>query len=115
MDRSAARLFALATIYRPSVKCPVARFGGWNLSRFADLSLAQTAYQLANEKRIWLPAMNKSETTNIPMSTVMTIGEIGPLPRGHQRQHFKWRSQRALRHFPIKAEQRADLSCALGP
>jgi len=48
------------------------------LARIADLSLAQTAYQLVNEKRIWLPIMNKSDAVAIPISTVEEIGEIGP-------------------------------------
>lgn len=57
---------------------PLPSSGGWNLSRIADLSLAQTAYQIANEKHIWLPTMNKSEIVNIPITTVAAIGEIGP-------------------------------------
>ena len=52
--------------------------GGWKLSRITDLSLAQTAYQLANKKRIWLPTMNKSQIVDIPMTTVARIGKIGP-------------------------------------
>lgn len=42
------------------------------------MSLAQIAYQLANEKRVWLPTMDKVETTELPITTVETIGEIGP-------------------------------------
>jgi hypothetical protein len=55
--------------------------GGWNLARIADLSLAQAAYQLANEKRVWLPTMSKSDAANIPMTTVEEIGDIGPIDR----------------------------------
>jgi hypothetical protein len=55
--------------------------GGWNLARIADLSLAQAAYQLANEKRVWLPTMRKSEAADIPITTVESIGEIGPIHR----------------------------------
>lgn len=57
---------------------PLPVTGGWNLSRIADLSLAQTAYQLANEHRVWLPTMNRSEATDIPITTVAAIEEIGP-------------------------------------
>ena len=57
---------------------PLPGSGGWNLSRIKDLSLAQTAYQLASKKRIWLPAMSKSEIVDIPLTTVANIGEIGP-------------------------------------
>lgn len=52
--------------------------GGWNLARIADLSLAQSAYQLTHENRVWLPMMNKSEVANIAITTVGEIGEIGP-------------------------------------
>ena len=57
---------------------PVPASGGWNLSRIADLSLAQSAYQLGNKKNIWLPTMNRSEIVDIPMTTVENVGEIGP-------------------------------------
>lgn len=40
---------------------PLPSSGVWNLSRIADLSLAQTAYQLANNKYVWLPTMKKAE------------------------------------------------------
>ena len=61
-----------------ALDAPLPVSGGWNLSRIADLSLAQTAYQLANKKSIWLPTMDKSETVDIPLTTVAKIGEIGP-------------------------------------
>lgn len=55
--------------------------GCWNLSRVSDLSLAQAAYQLANQKRVWLPGMDESEAVGIPMTTVAAIGDIGPIDR----------------------------------
>ena len=61
-----------------ALDAPLPGSGGWNLSRIADLSLAQTAYQLGSKKNIWLPAMNKSEIVDIPVTTVENIGEIGP-------------------------------------
>ena len=60
-----------------ALDAPLPTSGGWNLSRIADLSLAQTAYQLINKKSIWLPTMNKSEIVDIPLTTVAKIGEIG--------------------------------------
>ena len=60
-----------------ALDAPLPDSGGWNVSRIADLSLAQTAYQLT-KKSIWLPTMNKSEIADIPMTTVAKIGEIGP-------------------------------------
>ena len=61
-----------------ALDAPLPVSGGWNLSRIADLSLAQTAYQLITKKGIWLPTMNKSEIVDIPLTTVAKIGEIGP-------------------------------------
>lgn len=52
--------------------------GGWNLSRVADISLAQTAYQITYQGRIWLPGMSKSEAVKIPVAAVAGIGKIGP-------------------------------------
>ena len=60
---------------------PLPTSGGWNLARIADLSLAQAAYQLADEKRVWLPVMNKSDAVKIPITTVEKIGDIGPIHR----------------------------------
>jgi len=52
--------------------------GGWNISRIADLSLAQAAYQIAIENRVWLPTMTEAEAISLPITTVESIGEIGP-------------------------------------
>ena len=61
-----------------ALDAPLPVSGGWNLSRIVDLSLAQTAYQLIDKKRIWLPTMNQSKIVDIPLTTVAKIGEIGP-------------------------------------
>lgn len=62
-----------------AINAPLATSGaGWNVARIEDLSLAQSAYQLAEEKRIWLPRMRESEAINLPITTVSAIGKIGP-------------------------------------
>jgi hypothetical protein len=61
-----------------AIDAPLPTSGGWNLSRIADLSLAQAAYQLAHQERIWLPPMSKSEAVEVRMTTVEAIGKIGP-------------------------------------
>lgn len=61
-----------------AIDAPIPPSGTWNPSRMADLSLAQTAYQIANIGRIWLPSMQESEAIDIPIATVQAIGEIGP-------------------------------------
>src|SRR5207253_1011558 len=48
-----------------AMDAPLPDAGGWNLARINDLSLAQAAYQLANEKQVWLPTMSQSDATNI--------------------------------------------------
>ena len=50
----------------------------WNLSRIADLSLAQVAYQLAEWARIWLPGTQESSAYSLPISKIANIGTIGP-------------------------------------
>lgn len=60
------------------LEAPLPALGGWNLSRIADIALAQTAYQLANRNRVWLPTMSESGAADIPMTTVAAIGTIGP-------------------------------------
>jgi hypothetical protein len=64
-----------------AMDAPLPASGGWNVARIVDLSLAQAAYQLAIEKRVWLPTMSKSDATSIPTTTVEKIGEIGPIHR----------------------------------
>ena len=61
-----------------ALDAPLPVSGGWNLSRIADLSLAQIAYQLGSKKSIWLPTMDKAEIVDIPLTTTAKIGEIGP-------------------------------------
>lgn len=61
-----------------AIDAPISQSGVWNPSRIADLSLAQAAYQIANNKRLWFPAMQESEAISVPITTVQAIGEIGP-------------------------------------
>jgi hypothetical protein len=61
-----------------AMDAPLPDSGGWNVARIADLSLAQTAYQLADKQRVWLPGMDKAQAINIPITTVESVGKIGP-------------------------------------
>ena len=58
---------------------PLPSSGSWKVARIVDLSLAQSAYQLAENDRIWLPAQRHWES--IPMSSIKSIGETGPIGR----------------------------------
>jgi len=51
--------------------------GAWNLARIEDLSLAQAAHQII-DGTVWLPAMQKTETVKLPMTSIRAIGTIGP-------------------------------------
>ncbi len=64
-----------------AIDAPLPESGGWNLGRIADLSLAQSAYQLAGDHRIWLPGMDKLQAIGIPITTVAVIGKTGPIHR----------------------------------
>ena len=64
-----------------AMEAPLPESGGWNLARIADLSLAQTAYQLTNQNCVWLPGMNKSQTVSIAITTVGAVGRVGPVHR----------------------------------
>ena len=62
-----------------AIDAPLPSSGGWKLARIADLSLAQSAYHLADNSSIWLPTQNKAIATAI--ATVGQIGDIGPIHR----------------------------------
>jgi len=61
-----------------AINAPLPRSGSWKLVRIVDLSLAQTAYQLTNRKKIWLPTQQSSDAIDIQMTTVADIGKTGP-------------------------------------
>lgn len=60
-----------------AIDAPLPASGGWNLTRISDVSLAQSAHQVANGN-IWLPSMSKTDAVAIPVASVSAIGEIGP-------------------------------------
>lgn len=70
-----------ADVIGHAVDAPLPSSGGWKVARIADLSLAQAAYQLADEKCIWLPTMTKGDAIDVPITTVEKIGEVGPIHR----------------------------------
>lgn len=61
-----------------ALSAPLSAERGWNLSRIADIALAQTAHQLAENGRIWLPTMAQSVAPVVPISKVAEIATIGP-------------------------------------
>ena len=61
-----------------AMSAPLPASGTWNPNRISDLSLAQSAYQMAENGRIWLPATTKASAVALPMTTPGAIGTIGP-------------------------------------
>ena len=70
-----------------AIDAPLPRSGGWKLARIADLSLAQSAWQLAEKKRIWLPTRQETDAIDIPIKNVTAIGKIGPYHLDVSRKH----------------------------
>lgn len=65
---------------------PLPESAPWPLSRIRDLSLAQTAYQIASNGRFWLPGASRDLSPTAVISTVGAIGgRIGPHHRDIQR------------------------------
>lgn len=61
-----------------ALNAPVTLSGAWNPTRVSDLTLAQSAYQLGVERRLWLPSMNKNTAQSLQMTTVEMIAKLGP-------------------------------------
>ncbi len=64
-----------------ALSAPLPKSGSWKLARVADLSLAQCAYQLASEERLWLPAQLRGDTVQLPIAQIQHIGSVGPIDR----------------------------------
>ncbi len=62
-----------------AMDAPLPEEGSWNIARIKDGALAQVAYQMINNGRIWLPSMTKNSAVPIVLTTVAGIGTIGPL------------------------------------
>lgn len=84
-----------------AIDAPLPASGSWKLARISDLSLARTAFQLAENHQVWLPTLQNP--MRLAMSTVSQIGKIGPIgrdinginPDGSIRGPFELRQLRA--------------------
>ncbi|MBE3112185.1 MAG: hypothetical protein IMZ46_17050, partial [Acidobacteria bacterium] len=62
-----------------ALDAPLPPTGGWNPVRIADLSLAQTAWQMAKRGLLWLPSMNRDDAPPIKITKVERLrAKIGP-------------------------------------
>lgn len=62
-----------------AIDVPLPTTGSWKVARIVDLSLAQSAFHLAEKCHVWLPT--QASPASIPMATIRQIGEIGPIHR----------------------------------
>ena len=75
----------------------------------ADLSVAQSAYQLV-KGTVWLPQMHEQNTLPVPITTVDRIAQVGSIRQGHCRQ----RSEDGFQSHQA-AICRSNVSDAVGP
>jgi hypothetical protein len=61
-----------------AVEAPISGGNPWNMARIADISLAQSAYQLVAKGTLWLPTVGKANASKIAIATIDAIGKIGP-------------------------------------
>ncbi len=61
------------------IDAPMPKSGGWKLGRIIDFSLAQSAYQLVENRQLWLPA--EARSSDMSITVVEQIGQIGPVHR----------------------------------
>ncbi|MCX5770127.1 MAG: hypothetical protein NTZ09_07645 [Candidatus Hydrogenedentes bacterium] len=64
-----------------ALDAPLPESGPWNLARISDLSLAQASYQMIVEQRVWLPGMRARDAVAVPITSVETVGQVGPIDR----------------------------------
>lgn len=57
---------------------PILNSEPWGVSRIADLSLAQVAWQMIHRSRLWLPGTDESDVIDLPIRKLGEIGKIGP-------------------------------------
>ena len=100
-----------------AIDSPLPTSGGWKLARITDLSLAQSAYQLESNARLWLPTQVESKALDLSMTTVGAIGNIGPyhlqVSRGYSdgsRRPFELRPLQGneIPTYPVLSAHEAD-------
>ena len=101
-----------------AIDAPLPSSGSWKLARIVDLELAQTAYQLASQNRVWLPTQHSRSIAKIQLAAISRIGKIGPIgrdinginPNGSLRGPFEIRELQSntVPTFPVLWAHKAD-------
>ena len=72
------RIVIGTTTYGEAADCPLPERGAWQIAGIQDISLAQTAHQLAGG-RLWIEGMSPTEAPSIPIASIdSVVGGIGP-------------------------------------
>lgn len=70
---------ALGTVHIGEILSgPLSPKDQWPLLRISDHSVAQVAYQLVSQRKLWLPGMATKDVHEIKLSKLGELGEIGP-------------------------------------
>ena len=73
-----SRIVIGSTEYGEMVDCPLPSAGAWQIAGIKDISLAQTAYQLARG-RLWVEGMTRDQAVEVPIATLEdVIRRVGP-------------------------------------
>ena len=100
-----------------AIDAPLPSSGSWKVARIFDLSLAQSAYQLASKARLWLPTQIEENALALPITTVKEIGKVGPYhlqvsktQRDGQRRPFNLRPLQSheVPTYPVLSAHDAD-------
>jgi hypothetical protein len=53
----------------------------WPVNRLADVTVAQTAYQLIYRQRLWLPGVPEPDAVSLTVCSLKTLSGVGPIDR----------------------------------
>lgn len=87
------------------ISAPLPTASVWNPSRVSDLELAQSAYQIAEYHRLWLPGIQKSVAPTIPISSIGAIGTVGPYHSDIDFVNSNGTIRGPFKHVPVKSHQ----------
>ena len=96
------------------IDAPLPKSGGWGLARIADLSLAQTAYQLTQKNNLWLPRIKKNAAKTIKITEVNSISTLGPIHRDINGIESNGQIRGPFELIAFKTKSSPDLSYSMG-
>jgi len=62
-----------------AIDAPISNDATWDVCRIVDLALAQSAWKLMKDGRLWLPGMSSAHSKKLPLNRIgLMIAQIGP-------------------------------------